>query len=66
METQGKVHSPYGLENHDIQNINAVYWNLSTPMLYEEAIRRREGRVAHLGPLVVRTGQHTGRLPKAD
>jgi len=55
--------SQYGLENHGIQNVNAVYWNLSTPLLYEEAIRRREGRMAHLGPLVVRTGQHTGRSP---
>jgi phosphoenolpyruvate carboxykinase (ATP) len=33
-------------------------------LLYEEAIRRREARVAHLGPLVVRTGQYTGRAPK--
>ena len=32
-------------------------------MLYEEAIRRREARLAHLGPLVVRTGQHAGRAP---
>jgi len=60
---QGPVHSQYGLENHGIHNVNLVYWNLSTPLLYEEAIRRREGRLAHLGPLVVRTGQHTGRSP---
>lgn len=63
MQTQGKVQSQYGLENHGIHNVNAVHWNLSTPLLYEEAIRRREGRLAHLGPLVVRTGQHTGRSP---
>jgi phosphoenolpyruvate carboxykinase (ATP) len=63
MQIQGKFQSQYGLENHGIQNINAVYWNLSTPLLYEEAIRRREARLAHLGPLVVRTGQHTGRSP---
>ncbi len=63
MQTQNIVHSQYGVENHGIQNVNAVYWNLSTPLLYEEAIRRREARLAHLGPLVVRTGQHTGRSP---
>lgn len=64
MLTQGTAHSIYGLENHGIQNVNVVYWNLTTPLLYEEAIRRREARVAHLGPLVVRTGQYTGRAPK--
>jgi phosphoenolpyruvate carboxykinase (ATP) len=63
MQTQGAVRSTYGLENHGIQNVNTVYWNLSTPLLYEEAICRREGRLIHLGPLAVRTGQHTGRSP---
>jgi ATP-dependent phosphoenolpyruvate carboxykinase len=29
--------------------------------LYEHAVARGEGRVAKNGPLVVRTGQHTGR-----
>jgi len=64
MVVQGSTQSTYGLENHGIKIVNAVYWNLSTPLLYEEAIRRREGRMAHLGPLVVRTGQYTGRAPK--
>ncbi|SRR5258708_29761195 len=63
MEMQNSVHSQYGLENHDIRNVNAVYWNLSTALLYEEAVRRREGCIAHLGPLAVRTGTHTGRSP---
>jgi phosphoenolpyruvate carboxykinase (ATP) len=54
---------PYGLENHGIVNYDKVYWNLGTPALYEEAVRRREGVIAHLGPLVVRTGQYTGRSP---
>lgn len=61
---KGSTQSNYGLENHGIKNINAVYWNLSTPVLYEEAIRRREGHLAHLGPLVVRTGQSAGHAPK--
>ncbi len=38
--------------------------NLSTAALYEEAIRRGEGLVAAAGPLVVRTGRHTGRSPR--
>jgi phosphoenolpyruvate carboxykinase (ATP) len=53
----------YSLEQHGIQNVHNVYWNLPTPLLYEEAIRRSEARLSHLGPLVVRTGQHTGRSP---
>jgi phosphoenolpyruvate carboxykinase (ATP) len=40
-----------------------VHWNLATPALYEEAIRRGEGHVAEGGPLVCRTGHHTGRSP---
>jgi phosphoenolpyruvate carboxykinase (ATP) len=63
MQTHGKTTSKLSLEDQGIYNVGAIYWNLSTPLLYEEAIRRREGRVAHLGPLVVRTGQHTGRSP---
>ncbi|MEJ2317427.1 MAG: phosphoenolpyruvate carboxykinase (ATP) [Gammaproteobacteria bacterium] len=54
-------HSPYGLENHGLYNLNDVYWNLPTPALYEQALERREGALSHLGPLVVRTGHHTGR-----
>lgn len=46
-----------------IKNILDVYYNLATSALYERAICRREGMLAHLGPLVVRTGQHTGRSP---
>jgi phosphoenolpyruvate carboxykinase (ATP) len=44
-----------------IRNVGRVFHNLSTPALYEEAVRRSEGHVAHLGPLVVRTGEYTGR-----
>jgi phosphoenolpyruvate carboxykinase (ATP) len=44
-----------------IKNVATIHHNLSTPALYEEALRRREAWLAHLGPLVVRTGQYTGR-----
>jgi phosphoenolpyruvate carboxykinase (ATP) len=44
-----------------INNVGTVYHNLSTPALYEEAIRRGEAEVGHLGPLVVSTGKYTGR-----
>src|SRR5512145_2978639 len=63
MQTKGAGPEPRSLAVHGIRNQSAVYWNLSTPALYEEAIRRHEGRLAHLGPLIVRTGQHTGRSP---
>ncbi len=63
MQVQGKYQSPYGLENHGIKNLHATYWNFPTALLYEEAVRRREGHLGHLGPLVVRTGSYTGRSP---
>ncbi len=40
-----------------------VHWNLSEAVLYEHAVRRQEGVIAAEGPLVCRTGQHTGRSP---
>lgn len=56
--------SRYGIELHGLQNSRSVYWNLPTPLLYEEAIARAEGHLASHGPLVVSTGQFTGRTPK--
>jgi ATP-dependent phosphoenolpyruvate carboxykinase len=55
----GKLASSYGLENHGLVNLRRIYWNLPTPALYEESIFRSEGRLSHLGPLVVNTGKHT-------
>jgi phosphoenolpyruvate carboxykinase (ATP) len=52
------------LEEHGLMNLARVHWNLSTAELYEEIARRREGLVAHLGPVVIHTGEHTGRSPR--
>ena len=53
--------SDYGLENLGLSNLNQVYWNLGTEALYEEAVFRREGKIAKDGPMLVSTGKHTGR-----
>ncbi|MGE5568357.1 MAG: phosphoenolpyruvate carboxykinase (ATP) [Rhodospirillales bacterium] len=53
--------SLYGVNNHGLTNLHRIYWNLPTPALYEEAIFRGEGVIAHSGPFVVNTGKHTAR-----
>ncbi|MGH2538745.1 MAG: phosphoenolpyruvate carboxykinase (ATP) [Candidatus Promineifilaceae bacterium] len=63
MQDFGPYPSKHGLEQHGIANANTVYWHLTTPMLYEQAVRRREGEILHHGPIAVRTGDHTGRSP---
>ena len=59
----GRARGPVGLDVLGIRNINNVYWNLTTPALYEQIIHRREGVISHLGPVIVRTGSFTGRSP---
>ena len=58
------LHKLESLKHLGLENLGNIYWDLPAPALYEEAIRRYEGTLSHLGPLVVRTGQFTGRLPK--
>ncbi len=53
----------YGLDYLELKNLNHVYWNPTTAVLYEHLIQRREGLLSHLGPVVVRTGTYTGRSP---
>ncbi len=44
--------------------VNSDRHNLSPALLYEHALRNGEGELAASGPLVVSTGQYTGRSPK--
>ena len=63
MQNFGAFVSQFGVENHGINNAETVNTHLTTSMLYEQAIRRHEGAIAHPGPLVVQTGSHTARSP---
>ncbi len=62
-QSQHEIHPAEDLQYLGLYNLNNIYWNLTTPSLYEQIIRRREGLLAHLGPIVVRTGAITGRSP---
>ncbi len=63
MQNAGIRPSRYDVSEHGIRNASTVHWNLGTAQLIEKAISRHEGLLAAGGPLVVRTGQHTGRSP---
>src|ERR1700682_794369 len=41
--------------------VRKANWNLSNPALFEESVRRGEGRIANGGSLGVATGKYTGR-----
>jgi phosphoenolpyruvate carboxykinase (ATP) len=56
--------STFGLDQQGLRNLGTVHWNLSVPMLYEHAIRRREGLIGAGGSFVANTGIHTGRSVK--
>ena len=46
-----------------IANANSIHHNLSTPVLYEHAVRREEGKLLQGGTFAVRSGARTGRSP---
>ncbi len=54
----------HGLEAQGIRTAAEVRWNLNSAPLVEHAVQRGEGLLAKDGPLVVRTGKHTGRSAK--
>ena len=53
--------SRFGISNHGLTHIDRTYWNLPAPALYEEAVFRNEGSIAHGGPFVVNTGKWSAR-----
>jgi phosphoenolpyruvate carboxykinase (ATP) len=54
----------YGLENHGLETSKGkTYWNLTSPELVEEAVRRYEGELAATGPFCAVTSPYTGRSP---
>jgi phosphoenolpyruvate carboxykinase (ATP) len=61
MKPAQRLKSTYGLDNNGILHVRHEHWNHNTPLLYEDVIRHNEGHMVHLGPVVVRTGLHTGR-----
>ena len=63
MENAGHFISSFGLENHGLAGVKRAYWNLEAHHLFEEAIRRGEGKLSAGGAIVTETGQHTGRSP---
>jgi len=61
----GGMHNPdYGLDKHGLENVGQIFWSCVPPVLYEQSIRRRVGTISYRGPLVVKTGDYTGRSPK--
>ncbi|MBA2771701.1 MAG: phosphoenolpyruvate carboxykinase [Sphingomonas sp.] len=51
----------FGLDAQGITTSAQLHWNLRTAPLVEHSVRRGEGLLAKDGPLVVETGEHTGR-----
>lgn len=57
------IASQYGVEKVGLHNLRRIYWNLRPPLLIEQIILRNEGSLGDSGPVIVNTGQHTGRSP---
>ncbi len=64
VETTEKAASTHGLDQHGVHPKGIVHWNLTTPKLYEAAVRLGEAVLSRHGALSVATGEYTGRSPK--
>ncbi len=52
------------LAQHGLDVSGEIRWHPTTSQLYTDALLRGEARLAERGPLVVDTGEHTGRSPQ--
>src|SRR5215204_834812 len=52
------------LTEHGLETRGTVHWNPTTSQLYSHALLRGDGKLSEGGPLVVDTGEHTGRSPQ--
>jgi phosphoenolpyruvate carboxykinase (ATP) len=55
------IQPKFSLSDQMIRTDGQLFWNLGTARLVEEALANGEGMLAKDGPLVVKTGKHTGR-----
>ncbi|WP_435140562.1 phosphoenolpyruvate carboxykinase [Pseudopelagicola sp. nBUS_19] len=62
--TFGRVNPKFRLEDHGIQGLGSVYYNLAEPALVEVALKNGEGTLGNGGAFLVSTGEFTGRSPK--
>lgn len=46
-----------------LTNLQNLYWNQRSPVLYEQALNRDEGKISSDGVFVAYTGNFTGRAP---
>jgi phosphoenolpyruvate carboxykinase (ATP) len=54
-----------GLAEHGIPSVRGrIHWHPTTSQLYTQALAQGDAALAEGGPLVVDTGEHTGRSPK--
>jgi phosphoenolpyruvate carboxykinase (ATP) len=61
MRQTGPQIPAFGLDRLGFRNVASAEWNLPMASLVERAVARGEGHIAKDGPLVVKTGVHTGR-----
>jgi phosphoenolpyruvate carboxykinase (ATP) len=64
MEQFGFKAEDSNLQQHGINNVKSVSWNLSPAELVEEALKHNEGTLSDTGALMCDTGKFTGRSPK--